>query len=84
LRTQNNLPPCAQNQRLGGWFSAFLLICILGSMSQDKNELPPEVERYLALCKRTYERMVREGTWPWMDSPNSDDVIESNDNSTDI
>jgi hypothetical protein len=53
-------------------------------MHKHKNKLPPEVERYLALCKRTYERMVREGTWPWKDSPDSEDVVESNDNPHDI
>jgi len=49
-------------------------------MSHDKHELPPEVERYLALCERAYERMVREGTWPWSDSPDFEDVVESDDN----
>ena len=53
-------------------------------MSSEKHELPPEVERYLALCERAYERMVREGTWPWKDSPNFDDMVESNDNPEDI
>lgn len=56
----------------------------LAAMSSKKHELPPEVERYLALCERAYERMVREGTWPWKDSPNFDDVVESEDNSEDI
>jgi hypothetical protein len=48
-------------------------------MSHDEHELPPEVERYLALCERACERMVREGTWPWKDSPDFDDVVESED-----
>ena len=49
-------------------------------MSNEHDELPPEVERYLALCERVYKRMVREGTWPWADSPDSGDVVESDDN----
>jgi len=53
-------------------------------MSHDKQQLPPEVERYLALCERAYERMVREGTWPWRDSPDFEDVVESHDNPNDI
>lgn len=48
-------------------------------MTHKQNELPPELKRYLALCKRTYERMVRDGSWPWEDSPNLDGVIESDD-----
>jgi hypothetical protein len=45
-----------------------------------------ELLRYLALCKRVYERMEREGTWPWPDldtapqSPKSLNMIESRDN----
>ncbi len=53
-----------------------------------KPNIPPELERYLALCKRIYERMEREGTWPWPDDPDqpeldstdSDDVVDSGDN----
>ncbi len=47
------------------------------------NELPPELERYLALCKRIYEDMEEDGSWPWAekpDSPDSEDLIESEDN----
>lgn len=53
-------------------------------MSQQHDDLPPEVERYLALCKRTYERMVREGTWPWKDSPKSENLVESEDNPNEL
>lgn len=38
---------------------------------------------HLELCQRIYERMLREGSWPWKadeDSPNSEDLIESKDN----
>lgn len=51
-----------------------------GEMIHEDHELPPEVERYLALCERAFECMVREGKWPWADSPDFSDVIESNDN----
>lgn len=59
-------------------------------MPNKQNKLPPELERYLALCQRTYERMVRHGKWPWPDesgapdSLNSDEVLELTDNQTDI
>ncbi|WP_299829297.1 hypothetical protein [uncultured Roseobacter sp.] len=42
------------------------------------------LERHLDLCKRVYERMKREGTWPWADSPKSMDVIESEDPKFDV
>ena len=36
-------------------------------MEHDEQQEPldPDIERYLALCERLYERMVRTGTWPW-------------------
>lgn len=51
------------------------------------NELPPEVERHLALCKRIYEDMEEDGSWPWAeksDSPDSEDLIESEDNTSQV
>lgn len=48
-------------------------------------EPSPQLEAYLALCKRIYERMEREGTWPWAaDSLNSEDVIDSEDTKNNI
>lgn len=44
------------------------------------NEMPPELERYLTLCQRIYERMERDGSWPWADSPKSEDLVESEGN----
>ena len=49
----------------------------------DKQE-QPELERYLALCQRIYERMERDGSWPWADSPKSEDLVESEDNPADV
>lgn len=41
-------------------------------------EPSPQLEAFLELCKRIYERMEREGTWPWpADSTNPEDVIDS-------
>lgn len=51
---------------------------------QHNNNLPPELERYLALCRRVYERMLEAGEWPWEDSPDFDDVVESADNQNDV
>ena len=39
----------------------------------------PRLEAYLELCQRLYERMLRDGTWPWRDSQNSEDLVESED-----
>ena len=37
----------------------------------------PELDAYFELCKEIYERMVREGSWPWTaDSTNPEDVID--------
>lgn len=53
---------------------------------KNNEELPAELQRYLALCKRVYQRMERDGTWPWPDwdsashSPKSQDMVESKDN----
>jgi hypothetical protein len=49
-------------------------------MSKPQDELSPQLERYLKLCERTHKHMVADGTWPWADSPDFDDVIESEDN----
>ena len=51
--------------------------------------MDPYLERYLELCKRMYERMERDGTWPWADSPGTDsqesgEMVESEDNPHDI
>lgn len=41
------------------------------------------LRRHLELCKQIYERMLREGSWPWPvedgDSPNSENLVESQD-----
>lgn len=46
----------------------------------DKDE---HLERHLDLCKRIYLRMLRDGSWPWADSPKSEDLIESKDSPND-
>ena len=35
---------------------------------------------FLELCKAVCERMEREGSWPWADSPNPEDLLDSEDN----
>lgn len=52
--------------------------------NQLHHKLSPELERYLALCKRIYERMEHEGTWPWKDSTLFEDLVESPDNQKNI
>ena len=42
------------------------------------------IMRHLEICQRIYERLVAEGKWPWPDSLNSEDVIESEDPKTDV
>lgn len=42
------------------------------------------LQRHIELCKQVYKRLKRDGSWPWRteaDSPNSGDVIESEDQS---
>ena len=44
-----------------------------GRVTQDEH-----LEEYLAICVAVFERMKREGTWPWtVDSTNPTDVIDS-------
>ncbi len=42
------------------------------------------IQRHLEICQRVYERLVAEGQWPWSDSPNSEDVIESGEPNSDV
>ena len=42
------------------------------------------IERHLQICQRVYERLVAEGKWPWPESPNSQDVVESKHQSDDV
>lgn len=48
-------------------------------------EQSPQLEAYFELCKRIYERMEREGTWPWPpDSTNPENMIDSDFNQHDV
>lgn len=48
-------------------------------------EPSPQLEAFFELCKRIYQRMEREGTWPWpADSTNPEDVIESDSTENDL
>lgn len=43
------------------------------------------LEEFLAICQTMFERMQRDGTWPWReDSTNSDDVIDSDHNTENL
>lgn len=42
------------------------------------------IEEYLLICLATHERLVREGRWPWPDSTDADDLVESKGNPKDI
>ena len=38
--------------------------------------MDPRLEQYLLLCQRMYERMERDGTWPWKsDIPEADSTL---------
>ncbi len=39
------------------------------------------LNEHLRLCQEMYERMKRDGIWPWSDSLESEDVVESDNNS---
>lgn len=41
-------------------------------------------QQFLDLCKIVFERMEREGSWPWSDSPNSEGLVESDDNENNV
>jgi len=41
-------------------------------------------QQFLELCKQVFERMEREGSWPWRDSPKSEDLVESENNQKNI
>ncbi len=48
-------------------------------------EPSPQLEAFFELCKRIYERMEREGTWPWTaDSTNPEDMVDSKSNQNDV
>ena len=55
-----------------------------------ERQIDPKLERYLELCQRIYERMVRDGTWPWKtdipidDSTLSEDLVDSESPPEDI
>lgn len=34
-------------------------------------------QRHLEICRREYERLMAEGKWPWPDSQNPEDLVES-------
>lgn len=39
------------------------------------------LEEFLEICQAVFERMRRDGTWPWpADSTNPEDVIDSGNN----
>lgn len=45
------------------------------------------LQLYLELCKRIYLRMRKDGTWPWIDRPDSQnpgDLVESRDHPDDV
>ena len=49
-----------------------------GHMTHDDH-----LNEHLELCKRVYERMRRDNTWPWTDvadSTESEDLVESDRN----
>lgn len=52
----------------------------LGLCYPEKMDKQEHLHRHLELCKRIYERMKRDGTWPWAtdsDSQKSDHMVES-------
>lgn len=50
-----------------------------GAMTEDEH-----IQRHLEICQRVYERLLAEGTWPWPDSTESEDVIESHRQDNDL
>jgi hypothetical protein len=51
-------------------------------MTHDDRE---KLLQYIEFCRRVYERMRRENSWPWTDdSPDGGDMIESDGNQSDV
>jgi len=43
--------------------------------------MDPRLEAYLKICLEQYQRMERDGVWPWTDdSTDEDAVVESGNN----
>jgi len=40
--------------------------------------------RHINLCKRMYLRLLEDGDWPWPDSQNPEDLVESEDTNDNI
>lgn len=50
-------------------------------MDTDQQQPKDRLEEYLLLCEQLYERLQREGKWPWKaDSTKSNDAVDSIDN----
>ncbi len=49
-------------------------------MNEDK-----ALQQYFEICKRIYEQMERDGTWPWDDdSPFREDLVEYENNKKEL
>jgi hypothetical protein len=46
-------------------------------------DIEEHLERHLELCRRIFLQMLADGSWPWADSPKSEDLVESEDNPND-
>jgi hypothetical protein len=43
------------------------------------------LQEYFEICKRIYEQMERDGTWPWTaDSTNREDMVDSEGHNDDL
>jgi hypothetical protein len=42
------------------------------------------LKEHLEICKRIFEDMQRDGSWPWTDSPNPENLLESENSPDDI
>ena len=42
------------------------------------------LDAYLEICKSIYERMEREGSWPWSDSHNFENLLESKEDEQEL
>ncbi len=61
------------------------LVYIRSTYTIDHMNEQEALERYFAICKRIYEQMERDGTWPWeQDSSNQEDLVELENNNNDI
>ena len=67
------------DHQIHGFYTPFGLSGSIVPMDKDRH-----VDEYLEFCKQLYLRMKRDRSWPWADSTDCQDLLESEDISDDL